>query len=182
MESLEMKLKRLAKESEEEIVKIGLGEKLKDNITYKVNYRAKRRFGQCVNKIDINISSWLLEVGVDKDIKNTIIHEILHTFEDTTGHDRKWRYYANMVNNKLGYHIDRCNSIDKVYINANVVPPKQEIHYKYKVTCDKCGKSWKYQRLTRKGLDSFAEGRRVHTGCGCNSFSLEDLETGEVVW
>ena len=63
---------RLAKESEKELREIGLGDKLKKNITYTINYRAKCRFGQCCKKQDINISSWLLEVGTDEDIKDMI--------------------------------------------------------------------------------------------------------------
>ena len=47
METLNQKLQRLAKESEKELREIGLGDKLKKNITYTINYRAKCRFGQC---------------------------------------------------------------------------------------------------------------------------------------
>ena len=109
-ESLNQKLIRLAKESENELREIGLGDKLKGNITYEVNYRAKCRFGQCCNKRNINISSWLLEIGTDKDIKDTIIHEILHTFNDTKGHNARWNYYARYVNNRTDYNTyKKCN-------------------------------------------------------------------------
>ena len=136
MEDISVKLKRLAKESEKELIDIGLGHKIKKDINYTINYRAKKRFGQCCGKKDINISSWLLEIGTDKDIKNTIIHEILHTFEDTVGHKEKWKYYANYVNDRTDYNIERTGSIYETYYNAKIIFREKEV-YNYKITCKK---------------------------------------------
>lgn len=180
-ESLEQKLIRLAKESEAELKAIGLEKKLKKNIVYTINYRAKSRFGQCCNKKDINISSWLLQVGTDSDIKDTIIHEILHTFEDTKGHDSKWQYYAKYVNARTDYNISRLGSSSKVYANANVVPPKKHIHFKYEITCRKCGRVWKWQRMTKKGLNGFINGTRYHKSCGGTNFKVIDLDSKEEI-
>ena len=41
-ETLNQKLQRLAKESEKELRDIGLGDKLKTDINYTINYRAKK--------------------------------------------------------------------------------------------------------------------------------------------
>lgn len=180
--NLEQKLKRLSKESEEELKAIGLENKLKKDLTYEVNYRAKKRFGECCNKKDINISSWLLEVGTDKDIKNTIIHEILHTFDDTIGHKAKWQYYARYVNNRTDYDIDRCGNKYQVYGNANKIPPKEHESYKWEITCDKCGKVWYWHRLTQKGLNAFIEGKRIHKSCGGKDFKIVDLYNCEEIW
>ena len=141
-ETLNQKLQRLAKESEKELRDIGLGKMLKDNIRYTINYRAKKRLGQCCEKQDINISSWLLEIGLDHDIKNTIIHEILHTFKDTIGHKAKWQYYASYVNNRTNYHITRTTSINKIYEKANKVRTRREVSYKYEITNEKCSKEY----------------------------------------
>lgn len=176
------KLKRLADESIAELKSIGLGDKIKEDITFEINFRAKKRLGQCCERKHINISSWLLEVGIDKDIKNTIIHEILHTFEDTKGHDYKWRYYANMVNNKLDYHIDRTTNINGVYARANKIRPKKATHYKWEITCTKCGRVWKWQRLTTKGLNAFTSGNRYHKSCGGTDFRIVDLDKCEEIW
>lgn len=182
-ESLENKLHRLAKESERELYQIELfRDKIRDDLTYTINYRAKKRLGQCCNKKDINISSWLLEIGTDKDIKDTIIHEILHTFEDTHGHDYLWTWYADIVNSRLGYHISRLGSIDEIYQNAGKTTPIQRTHYKYEITCMKCGHKWNWQRLTRKGLDAFTSGKRYHQHCGGNDFRIVDLDNGEEIW
>lgn len=42
METLNQKLKRLVKESEKELQAIGLGDKLKSDIKYTINYKAKK--------------------------------------------------------------------------------------------------------------------------------------------
>ena len=182
METLNQKLRRLVKESEKELQAIGLGDKLKSDIEYTINYKAKKRLGQCCKKQDINISSWLLEIGDDHDIKNTIIHEILHTFEDTIGHKEKWQYYARYVNNRTDYHITRTTSINKIYEKANKVRPIKEIHYRWKITCMKCGKVFYRQRINTKVLNDFARGNRVHKYCGGNDFKIVDIKNCKVLW
>ena len=180
-ETLNQKLQRLAKESEKELRDIGLGKMLKDNIRYTINYRAKKRLGQCCEKQDINISSWLLEIGDDHDIKNTIIHEILHTFEDTIGHKAKWQYYANYVNNRTDYHITRTTSIDNIYARANEVRPRREVSYKYEITCEKCGKVFYRQKMIKRILNSFKRGTMVHKSCGGHDFKIVDLNSCEEI-
>ena len=182
METLNQKLQRLAKESEKELRDIGLRDKLKKNITYTINYRAKCRFGQCCKKKDINISSWLLEVGTDEDIKDTIIHEILHTFEDTKGHNAKWQYYARYVNNRTDYHITRLANVDGIYARANKTRPRREVSYKYEITCTKCGRVFYRQKMTKRTFDSFTQRTMVHKYCGGNDFRIVDLNSCEEVW
>ena len=176
------KLIRLSKESIRELEEIGLGKMIPKNLNFTINYRAKKRLGQCCEKQDINISSWLLEIGDDHDIKNTIIHEILHTFEDTIGHKEKWQYYARYVNNRTDYHITRTTSINKIYEKANKVRPTKEIHYRWKITCTKCGKVFYRQRINTKVLNDFARGNRVHKYCGGNDFKIVDIKNCKVLW
>lgn len=182
MTLLEEKLKRLSKESENELKNIGLGSMLKKDINYTINYKAKKRLGQCCNKKDINISSWLLEIATEHDIKNTIIHEILHTFEDTIGHKEKWQYYANYVNTRTNYHIKRLANIGAIYENAKVVPPLRQKQYKWEITCEKCGKVFYRQRMTTRTLNNFTSGNMVHKSCGGNEFRIVDLNSCEVIW
>lgn len=181
MELLLDKLKRLAKESEDELREIGLGDKLKSNITYTINYRAKKRFGQCCDKKDINISSWLLEIGSDEDIKNTIIHEILHTFSDAVGHGAKWQYYANYVNARTKYKISRCGSINEVYQKANKVRPTTKVNYNWEITCRQCGATWKKQKMLNRTLVGYKYHSRYHISCGCHDLQVKNLKSGEIV-
>ena len=176
------KLIRLSKESIRELEDIGLGKMIPKNLNFTINYRAKQRLGQCCEKQNINISSWLLEIGGDHDIKNTIIHEILHTFKDTIGHKAKWQYYANYVNNRTDYHITRTTSINKIYEKANKVRPTKEIHYKWEITCTKCGKVFYRQKMTTRTLDKFIDGKMIHKYCGGNDFRIVDLNSCEEIW
>lgn len=176
------KLIRLSKESIRELEEIGLGKMIPKNLNFTINYRAKQRLGQCCEKQNINISSWLLEIGDDHDIKNTIIHEILHTFKDTIGHKAKWQYYANYVNNRTDYHITRTTSINKIYEKANKVRPTKEIHYKWEITCTKCGKVFYRQKMATRTLDKFIEGKMIHKHCGGNDFRIVDLNSCEEIW
>ena len=176
------KLIRLSKESIRELEDIGLGKMIPKNLNFTINYKAKKRLGQCAgNKRDINISSWLLEIGLDHDIKNTIIHEILHTFKDTIGHKARWQYYAGYVNNRTDYHITRTTSIDNIYARANEVRPTKEIHYKWEITCTKCGKVFYRQRMTTRVLNDFTRGNRVHKQCGGHDFKIVDLNSCEEI-
>lgn len=181
-ETLNQKLQRLAKESEKELRDIGLGKMIPKNLNFTINYRAKQRLGQCCEKRNINISSWLLEIGLDHDIKNTIIHEILHTFKDTIGHKAKWQYYANYVNNRTDYHITRTTSIDNIYARANKVRPRREIHYKWEITCEKCGRVFYRQRIDTRTLDKFIEGKMTHRHCGGHDFKIVDIKNCKILW
>ena len=176
------KLIRLSKESIRELEEIGLGKMIPKNLNFTINYRAKKRLGQCCKKQDINISSWLLEIGDDHDIKNTIIHEILHTFEDTIGHKAKWQYYANYVNNRTDYHITRLANVDGIYARANKTRPRREVSYKYEITCEKCGKVFYRQKMTKRIFNSFTQGTMIHKSCGGHDFKIVDIKNCEVLW
>ena len=176
------KLIRLSKESIRELEEIGLGKMIPKNLNFTINYRAKKRLGQCCNKKDINISSWLLEIATDHDIKNTIIYEILHTFKDSVGHKAKWQYYANYVNNRTDYNITRLANVGAIYEHAKVIRPLKQKHYKYEITCEKCGKVFYKQRMATKTLNAFADGKMIHKSCGGQDFKIVDINNCEVIW
>lgn len=45
--------------------------------------------------------------NTEKSIRNTLIHELLHTIPGDTGHRGVWKKWANYVNSKTDYHIQR---------------------------------------------------------------------------
>lgn len=175
-ESLEQKLKRLAKESEREMIDMGFQDKMNKVLYYTIS-NAKKRLGQCCEKRYINISKWLLEIGTDKEIKNVIIHEILHTFDDTIGHKEKWKMYARQVNNYGVYHITRTESIDKIYENNNAERPKD----RYKIECLGCGAVWYKSRIQSNTMYGYRHGHRYHKQCGCNRFKVIDIKENEII-
>ena len=117
-----------------------------------VNYRAKSRWGQCQMKRDcygrcyrININADLLHVDApEKGLKETIIHEILHTCPDCWCHTGEWKRLANLVNDCYGYNVKRCNSseekgMDEFYKQYEELARKQPT-WKYTIKCKSCGK------------------------------------------
>lgn len=46
-------------------------------------------------------------------LKNTIIHELLHTCKGCMKHTGEWKQLAEKVNRYYGYNIKRCDSADE---------------------------------------------------------------------
>lgn len=139
MNNKEIKLEKLAKKYER-ILKEELNIPISNNIEYKINTRASQRYGACkeisYNFFRIEISDFLLEDNVKEDILvNTIIHELLHTVDGCMDHKEKWKNYANIVNNKLGYNIKRVTSRKELGLEEYISKEK----VKYIFQCENCG-------------------------------------------
>lgn len=105
-----------------------------------VNTRAKSRWGRCQissnGKFIISISDRLLMEDADiKGLKNTIIHELLHTCSGCMNHKTKWKFYADKVNREYGYNIKRTSTADEKGVKE--VIRRKKINHKY--VCKKCG-------------------------------------------
>ena len=169
---LENKLLFLVKECKQELASIELDSKIPKEISFNINFKAKNFLGVCRNKKKIEITSWLLTYGTDKQIKNTIMHEIIHTFKDTVGHQKSWKRYAQTINTKLGYSISVRSSIREIYNEANAQDDYFK-RYRYKIVCKKCGKTMYYMRLKKY----YFYNQMRHTSCGGNDFEIYDLKT-----
>lgn len=117
-------------------------------VRVEVNTRAKKRYGQCRMVIrsrdwdecrySINISSCLLEDDLPDDgVKNTIIHEILHSCEGCMNHGERWKQKADYINIKLGYNIKRTSSCEEKGLSREIQVP----NYKFMYKCKNCGKT-----------------------------------------
>jgi len=124
-----------------------------NNITFSINTRAKTRWGQCkrknynpitktYDKYEININSALLDDSTSETgLKNTIIHELLHTCEGAHGHTGVWASLANIVNNKYHYNIKRTSSaVDKGCTVENAIVHNHQNNYA--VECPACHHKW----------------------------------------
>ena len=116
-----------------------------------INNRAKCRLGQCmrvcIGVFDISIADFLLEEKNDINIlKNTVIHELLHTVKGCFKHTGKWKLLAEEVNRKFPqYSIKRTFSREEI---ANLTNIKEPI-YRYTLKCKNCGQEIKRQRKTK---------------------------------
>lgn len=123
-------------------------------VKWEIATRTSSRWGQCKyfngrnNKdgYSINISYFLLDERNDIEVlKNTIIHELLHSCEDCMNHGARWKALAGKVNNELGYLIQRCATSAEAAMVAPEVLPKKKV--KHKIQCTECGKTFTRSRM-----------------------------------
>ena len=118
-----------------------------ENTEFRVNTRAKKRFGQCQKQGDryfINISAFMLDerTGLNG-LKSTIHHELLHTCPDCMNHGSRWKTYAALLNRTYGYCISTTNSPEEYR-----VPQELQLSAKYILRCKRCGQEYKRQKMT----------------------------------
>ena len=115
-------------------------------IRWTVNTRATRRWGCCKKSgpdaYEISISSRLLQDDVEiQAVKDTIMHELLHTVKGTKGHTGLWLKLAAQVNQRLPqYHIQRTASYEEKGIEP--VPAR------YLLRCTHCGRDFSRQKMS----------------------------------
>lgn len=107
-----------------------------------VNRRSKRRWGQCrrrggVYMININVDL-LADNAPLKGLKETIIHEILHTCPNCMKHTGEWKRLVGIVNNYYGYNIKRCDSAEDKGLDDDYTNVKRA-EARYRFRCADCG-------------------------------------------
>ena len=100
----------------------------------------KRTLGRChYYTKKITLSKWYAELNGEKEIEDTILHEIAHALawihDKCRGHGNIWKDWAR----KVGAKPKACSK-------ANLVKPKN--HYKYEQTC--CGVTYKRHRISKR--------------------------------
>lgn len=140
----------------------------------KVNNRLSRAHGRCIyhnryRTCTIEISGKLMNTGNDEWIKNTLMHEYLHSLTYGEHHGGRWAEYAKRVNHDLGYGVERT-------ANAEESKAVQE-QYRYQGICHDCGAKYTFARK-RKYFDYISE----CTCSDCHSHNIEvtDTKTGKV--
>lgn len=153
-------LMKLAKECMSELDAIGV--KYGNVVEWKVNTRAKSRWGRCSKRYDgfhIEITNELLYDHLsDKGAKNTIFHELLHSVEGCMNHGTKWQSLADLVNDCYGYSIQRCSSSDEGDKKGAIL--ERKVEYKYVLKCANCG-----QIVRRQRMSDFVKNYKDY-GCG----------------
>lgn len=163
----------IARECENELKAIGIS--TGDIAGYKINTRAKKRWGQCsynslYGEYTIEISNRLLEDNVsDIATKTTMLHEMLHTCPDCFNHGKEWQALANKVNKAYGYNIKRTTSSAE----KGVAPAESVEKVHYILRCESCGAQWKYKRYSK--IVQSAEHNNAKCGCGCKRISVAHI-------
>lgn len=142
----------------------------------KINTRAKARFGCCrqQNK-PLSGKTYVIEISErvlcseEKNIRQIIAHELLHTCKGCMNHGDKWKTYAQAMNNTWGYNITRTSSYEKLGLQ----PPERRnptaAEYKYVLECQQCG-----AKILRKKRCKVVENPQ-HYRCGKCGGSLKLL-------
>ncbi len=118
------------------------------NITFTVNTRAKTRLGQCRKTGDryvIEVAATLLDerAPLKEGLKDTLIHEILHTCYGCMNHTGRWKQYADKVNAAYGYQVKATAKRED-----GVIPAELDTPPKYKLICPHCGAEYARYRLS----------------------------------
>lgn len=109
------------------------------SISFVINTRAKTRLGLCKkigNSYVIEISELLLDERVDEKLglKNTILHELLHTCRGCMNHSDRWTELASRVNAAYGYNIKRASKA-----GDGTIPRELQPKAKFIIKCKGCG-------------------------------------------
>lgn len=120
-------------------------------IEFKVNTRAKKRWGQCKavhGGYSISINAVLLDdKNSEEGLKNTIIHELLHSCKGCMNHGENWKRMVQKVHQAYGYNIKRTSSVEEMGIAS--VNPIIERKINHKVICLGCGCLWTRTRTSK---------------------------------
>ena len=116
-------------------------------VEVKVNTRARHRWGQCKcvpGGYSININAALLNPSNDeRGLKETLIHEILHTVPGSMDHGIVWKSHAEEMNRHYGYNIKRCSSSEEKGVTEDYGSRP-----KYTITCQRCGRTFGRDRAS----------------------------------
>ena len=151
-----------------------LGIEYANNISFTVNSRAKSRWGRC-NKnrggryvIEIN-SELLNECNSLRGLKETILHEMIHTVSGCMNHGDKWKRLADKVNRRYGYAIKRTNSPEDKGLCDEAIRERNETRQQkldamptYRVVCEQCGHEYIRHKMSKLITDT------EHYRCACN--------------
>lgn len=182
---MEEKLNILFRNCQEELKNIGidtLDEKNVGKIDISLSKRDNKRYGCCkqeepdknyktvtrkgwkkivryekFKKHHIEISKWVMSLD-EEIIKNTIIHELIHCMPYCNNHGDRFKEYANLINNKLGYNISRVGNKKEDYEKSNVEYNEKEL-YKYKIKCTICGQEFYRKRLNKNFTKKYRCGK-----------------------
>lgn len=141
------------------------------NVRYLGLDRCTRSLGRCRKQMGhdghtpvytITISRYIGTLSL-QEIKDVMMHELIHTIPGCFNHSAQFTHFADMINRKSQhvYHIKSCYE-GKAF--------QQNTPYKYVIECRKCG-----QRLYRTRRSQITE-HPSHYHCACGgSFQVYEV-------
>lgn len=151
---------------------LGYSEALTNSYLVSLSTRGIKNYGSCkkigYNHYKITINENYLKTANPEDVHNTIAHEIIHSLKGCMNHGPNWKEAASKLNSN--YHFTKITRLgnSKEYREAYI-----NNQYKHKITCNECGRSWKWFRKSRI-VNSCIKGTAT-CKCGAHSFTYESL-------
>ena len=132
-----------------------------------VNTRLRKAMGRCIKKTnmlgvcyEIEIAGCMVADGVDDmEIRDTIMHELIHTCPGCWDHGNVFHHFADIVNRKYGYHVDTYADREQLEAAGVVI---KDPGYKYMLKCNVCGHEFKRKRWS----DVLRYPELYHCACG----------------
>ncbi len=163
--------KKIILSAEEKLDRLGIKYGVIDS--WRINARAKKRFGQCKNSrgvFAIEISDRIFEAG-DRAVEEVIMHELLHSCEGCMNHGALWKKYADMANREFGFHISATASDVQYGIDGGM----EEKEYKYIFRCAECKRTQGYYKKCRTAKILLGE-EAGYAICRCGSKKFERIK------
>lgn len=131
---------------------------------WSVNTRAKARWGLCTKVsrgvFDIQIAASLLDDAIDDQaVKDTIVHELLHTVPGCFKHTGKWKQYAELINKLMPHYRIKSRSS---YADKGVEDLRSTPTYRYILKCEQCGREVRRQK--KSAVVEYPENYRCKCG------------------
>lgn len=104
----------------------------------------------------ISISKYIKN-NDEKELMNTLVHEVLHAVPKCFNHGAQWRAAASLMNEKFNYGIERLAN-DSV---ANLTPQHQAVLKRYAIKCADRG-----QEIYRQTQSKVIKHPEMYS-CGC---------------
>jgi len=129
--------------------------------------KARSFYGMCHHK-DTKHSKYDYRIRIseffapapEEEIRQTLMHELIHTISGCHGHDANWRKWAGVANTRYGYQIARLGEYHKFSMDAEAEkyrknnptksrPAAERATIKYKIQCTSCERTWNRTRRSR---------------------------------
>ncbi len=137
-------LDKLLADLHAQLRKMGVPVSPKTQPGVRVNSRAKRRLGCCWCQQGVYTIEVAERLLTDPELlRETLLHELLHTCPGCRDHGKLWKQYADYVNKNLGTDIQRT-----VKVEGESEPLRRD-EVKYILRCRDCGQEIKRMRMCK---------------------------------
>lgn len=117
----------------------------------------------------LSFNKLYLNSAPEHEIKNTIAHEVCHSYSKSSGHDKAWKRITQHLNIRFGYSITSTHDTDTIKSYVDAVEQTGNV---YKIVCNNCGSTVLAYRMSER-LRSIIRDEHIYFCNKCNSSDLD---------